>query len=74
MQRTTMHIRGQRHEWVVNSLMPEEQIKDMRNDGIDVCILEYSMPAWVADIGLGSVWCFFEDIFRLRNPFRIQRR
>lgn len=70
MQRTTMHIRGQRFEWAVDSLMSEDQIKEMREDGLEVHILEYSMPVWVKENGLGSLWCFFEDIFRLRNPFR----
>jgi hypothetical protein len=29
-----------------------------------------TIPEWIAGLGLVRFWCFFQDIFNFKNPFR----
>lgn len=63
-------VRGKQHEWSLDCYLSDEAMRDMRADGLEVYELQYSIPAWVAELGLTHVWCFFYDVFKFRNPFR----
>jgi len=63
-------MRGQSSEWAVISDMSRAQIDDMRADGIDVGIIENTIPVWVADAGMMHLWWFLQDVWNLRNPMR----
>ncbi len=67
-RRTTLTIRGECHEWCVNSDMSQGQIDAMRKDGVEVGIVYHSVPGWIVACGLMRPWCFFEDVFNFRNP------
>ncbi|HEU4342164.1 MAG TPA: hypothetical protein VFU31_11385 [Candidatus Binatia bacterium] len=71
MPLATIEVRGKSSRWVVNWHAPQEQIDAMREDGIEVGIVQYIIPAWVVDLGYGPtrVWCFFSDVWNLKNPF-----
>jgi hypothetical protein len=69
MPRATIEVRGKRSSWCVNWQASRQQIEAMRADGIDVGIVANSIPEWVVDIGLARPWCFFQDIWNLKNPF-----
>lgn len=69
MARVILHIRGKKNEWGVAADMNQSQIDAMREDGIEIGVLENSMPAWIADAGLARPWCFFQDIWNFKNPF-----
>ena len=70
MALTLVEIRGSSHEWGVQSQMSGDQIEAMRADGIDVFVIENTVPGWIADCGLSHVWCFFQDVWNMRNPFK----
>lgn len=69
-RRCILDVRGRSHTWGIEFFANDDQIKRMRDDGLDVCTLENSMPEWVFDIGLARAWCFVEDVWNFRNPFR----
>lgn len=62
-------VRGRTSEWCITWDASQEQIDDMRADGLEVHELRNSVPAWAVDFGLTRVWCFAQDVFNFRNPF-----
>ena len=70
MPRASIEIRGKHSTWGVDWDAPQSQIDGMREDGIDVYIIENSIPVWIVDLGLLRPWCFFQDIWNLKNPFK----
>ena len=63
----TLH--GKSTNWGIIHKMTAEDAVNLSNDGIDVALMIYDIPAWVEDWGLRKPWCFAQDIFNFRNPF-----
>lgn len=42
----------------------------MREDGIRIGIVNNTIPMWAVDAGLLRPWCFVQDVFNFRNPFK----
>lgn len=42
----------------------------MRSDGLNIIVPENIIPAWVVDAGLLRPWCFLQDLWNFKNPFR----
>lgn len=70
MSKYFAHMRGRQHEWIVT--VDEASVDDMRADGIEVFEAVYTIPGWVADLGLTRPWCIIQDIWDA--PTRIWRR
>jgi len=70
MPMVVLSVRGKASEWGLTLPMKWDQITAMREDGIDVGILENTVPAWAVNIGLLKPWCLFQDLFNFKNPFR----
>jgi hypothetical protein len=70
MSKASIEVRGKHHKWGVTWNAPQSQIDAMREDGIDVHIIENSIPYWVVSIGLLRPWCFVQDVWNFKNPFR----
>jgi hypothetical protein len=63
-------LRGRTSEWAVEAMLSQEQIDAMTEDGIEVIEVQSRLPMWVVTAGLASIWCFFQDLWNFRNPFR----
>lgn len=70
MPQAILDVRGKAHEWGLTVPMKQAQIDAMREDGIEVGILENVVPFWINECGLTLPWCFFQDIWNFKNPFR----
>lgn len=70
MPKAAIEVRGKRSSWEVCWDASQSQIDAMREDGIEVDLIENSMPMWIVDIGMARVWCFFQDIWNFKNPFK----
>jgi hypothetical protein len=70
MPTTVLHMKGEHSTWCVRAEMSQEQIQAMREDGIEVGVLENTIPNWVVNLGLVKPWCFLQDVWGFRNPFR----
>jgi hypothetical protein len=46
------------------------QIPAWRADGLEVYQVENLVPALIAELGLTRPWCFAQDLFGFRNPWR----
>jgi len=68
-RKASVTVRGKCHEWCVDSDMKQAQIDAMREDGVDVGVVYYSIPEWAVACGLTRPWFFVQDVFNFRNPF-----
>ena len=69
-QRVELVMRGKSSEWAVSCDMSRGQIDAMVADGIEIGIVHHSVPMWAVDVGLLRPWCFVQDVFNFRNPFK----
>lgn len=65
-----IQVKGIEHEWGFDFYGDPKNLEDWRSDGLDVSIVEYSIPAWAVGRGLTRVWCFAQDVLNFRNPWR----
>ncbi len=63
-------VRGKASEWGIPCDLSREAVTDMRADGLEVIVPENTFPMWVADCGLARPWCFIQDLWNFKNPFR----
>ncbi len=72
MPKAAIEIRGKSSRWEVVWDAPQSQIDAMTEDGIEISTIENAFPEWVANLGLGPmrIWCFFQDVFNFKNPFK----
>lgn len=68
--RCVVDVRGKRSEWGIPADLSRDAIEAMRSDGLNIIIPENTIPAWVVDLGLLRVWCFFQDLWNFKNPWR----
>lgn len=70
MPQAVLSIRGKQSEWGLTVPMKQGQIDAMRADGIEIGILANTVPFWIAECGLTRPWCFVQDIWNFKNPWR----
>lgn len=68
--RCTVDVRGKQSEWGIPANLSREAIEAMRADGLNIIIPENIIPAWIVDLGLVRPWCFFQDLWNFKNPWR----
>jgi hypothetical protein len=68
--RCIVDVRGKRSEWGIPADLSREAIEAMREDGLNIIIPENIIPAWVVGAGLLRPWCFLQDLWNFKNPFR----
>lgn len=66
----SVDVQGKKRQWAIPANLSKSAIEDMRADGLNIIVPEYTFPALVADVGLIRPWCFFQDVLNFRNPFR----
>lgn len=66
-----VRVRGKGHTWLIDTYITRENAEVWRQDGIDVVEILNSIPAWWVDAGLSvRFWCFWQDVFHFKNPWR----
>ena len=67
----SVHVRGKRSTWCVETYITKETADDWRADGLEVWLIENTIPAWAVDAGIPvRLWFFVQDLFHFRNPWR----
>jgi hypothetical protein len=69
-KRYALTVRGDRSTWSFEILARPQHVEDWRRDGLEVDELLNVIPAWAVDLGLTRIWCFVQDVFHFKNPFR----
>lgn len=64
-------VRGKRKTWGFHFYGDPKYIEEWREDGLDVTIIENTIPAWWVDWGFSvRLWCIAQDLFHFKNPWR----
>ena len=63
-------VKGRERTWSFNFYGDPKYIKEWRDDGLDIDEICNTIPEWVADLGLVRPWCFMQDLFNFKNPWR----
>lgn len=65
-----VEVRGRNFTWCFMTEGDPKYLPEWRADGVEIALVENTVPVWVAELGLVRPWCFLQDVFNLRNPFR----
>ena len=65
-----MCVKGKRHYWTFDFYGDPKYLTEWRADGLDVGVVENTVPVLIAELGLTRAWCFAQDLFGFRNPWR----
>jgi hypothetical protein len=63
-------VKGKNSVWGFNFYADPKHIKEWRDDGLDVVEIENIVPEWVANFNIVKEWCFLQDLFNFKNPFK----
>lgn len=63
-------VRGREHEWVFEFYGDPQYLDEWREDGLEIEVIANVIPSWIAELGLSEPWCFLQDIFHFKNPFK----
>ena len=66
----SVSVRGHKYTWAFCFYGKPKDIQEWREDGLDVVEIENIIPEWVVTCNLTKFWCFFQDIWNLKNPWK----
>lgn len=66
----SIQVTGVDHKWCFEFYADPKYLHDWEKDGLDIVVLENTIPVWTTNIGLTKVWCFMQDLFNFKNPFK----
>lgn len=69
-QRLMIAVQGNTQRWMMFIHGDPKHFEEWRADGLQVAVVENTIPEWVAFFGLTRPWCFLQDLLTFRNPFR----
>lgn len=56
-----IEVRGKTKLWSFHTKVDPQYLAEWEADGLQIFILENSIPEWVVDLGLLRVWCRAQD-------------
>ncbi len=65
-----IEVKGKRKTWGFAFYADDNLLAEWQADGLEIGIIENVIPGWVGDLGLARIWCFFQDAWNFKNPFR----
>lgn len=63
-------VQGTRRKWCFDILADPAYLDEWRADGLVVEEVVNTIHVWAVDAGLAGPWCFLQDVFHWKNPFR----
>ncbi len=66
----SVEIRGKESTWCIHTYITRDTASAWRADGLTVHEIENTIPDWLVGWFPLRVWCFLQDVFNFRNPFR----
>ena len=65
-----LEVKGRTKSWGFAFYGDPKHIPEWRADGLEVSEIEILIPVWVLNLGLARAWCFVQDLWNFKNPFR----
>ena len=69
-KKMSITVRGHKNSYSFDFMGDPAHLDQWREDGLEVYEIHNTVPEWVADIGLIRAWCFMQDLFNFKNPFK----
>lgn len=66
----SIEIRGRAHRWSFHIYIDPKYLDEWRADGLEINEICNVIPAWAVNLGLTKFWCFVQDVFHMKNPFK----
>jgi hypothetical protein len=66
----SLSIRGRQHSWSFHIMVDPQYVPEWRADGLEINEICNTIPEWIVGAGLIRPWCFLQDLFHFKNPFR----
>jgi len=65
-QRLLIEVKGKQKLWSFVTYADPQYLEEWRADGLEIFILENTIPEWVADLGVPAmrVWCWAQDAWK----------
>lgn len=63
-------VRGKDKTWGFSFYGDPRHMVDWEADGLEVHEVINTIPVWAAGLGMTRVWCFAQDLFNFKNPFK----
>lgn len=63
-------ILGLYKTWDIVFEASPEYLAALRADGLEVYEVLNTIPVWIARLGLVRPWCFLQDLFNFKNPWK----
>jgi hypothetical protein len=63
-QRMMLFVRGKHHDWGFEFDGHTELLDEWREDGLDIVVLEATIPLWVASPGLAQPYAAVQRLWR----------
>ena len=69
-KRLSITVKGKDGTWCFDILADSKYMQEWLDDGLDIVVIENTIPMWVYEMGLTRAWVFMQDLFNFRNPFK----
>lgn len=59
-----IEVRGKNCQWSFHTKADPKYLPEWEADGLQIFILENSIPEWAVDLGLTRIWCRVQDVWK----------
>lgn len=67
----TLTLKGKQKDWSFEVMVDTKYLKEWQEDGLEIYELSNVIPAWWVSAGFPiKLWCFMQDVFNFKNPFK----
>ena len=63
-------VRGRDKEYCFTFYGDPRHLESWRADGLEVYEVCNVIPVWIKELGLAKPWCFLQDIWNFKWPFK----
>lgn len=60
-----VEVRGREKQWSYTTKADPRYLKEWQDDGVQIFILENTIPEWVVNLGLTHIWCWVQDAWKV---------
>lgn len=66
-----LRVRGKTKDWEFHVDVDPKYVQEWRDDGLNIDPVINIIPAWWVNAGFSiKFWCFWQDLFNFKNPFK----
>jgi len=70
MKTMFIEVRGKNKSWCFHFYGDPQYLPEWRADGLEVNVIENSVPVWAVKARLLRPYVFLQDVFNFKNPWR----